>query len=181
MFFFVSQVLDLSETFQEEECGPGNGDHGNEVFIPAEGILNNSMSNNHPEEIIAELSEPVCECSDTTQGEALLMILTFGLRHSFSYAAIVDTISFMNNLHQWEVIPATLYYLFKYVEPDTSSDMYHIVCPKCGVYLTGLSKANLNVQVTCACGTVIEKARETEGIAEALKYRFLERRLMRMG
>lgn len=124
------------------------------------------------------------------------MILSLGLRHCFSYNAMVDIIALMNQLLQREVIPATLYSFFKFAEPNTSTDMYHIICSACGVYLKSLQKDSLNDKITCACGSVIEKAKNasdffmtlgmknqmmklmpSEGIAQALTYRFTRKKI----
>lgn len=143
LFFQGSEAIDIDEA----------------IFEPAVGILDNNDRNNQPEEIIAELNEPVCNCSNTTQGEALIMVLTLGFRHNMSYVAMVDNLGLLNNVLQREVIPANIYHLLKHVEPEKTEDLYHIVCPQCGVYLQALSKENLDSEVNCECGFVIENAK----------------------
>ncbi|KAJ1519780.1 hypothetical protein ONE63_005034 [Megalurothrips usitatus] len=130
----------------------------------------------------------LCNCSEATQGEVLVAVLSLGLRHSLSYKAMVDILKLFNVIYQREVIPATLYYLLKFSEPTRSQEHVHPVCPDCGDFL---GRATNESEIVCDCGCRLTSPKKSKnlimtlgmkeqiknlfempGIAEALSYRF---------
>ncbi|KAE8752351.1 hypothetical protein FOCC_FOCC000823 [Frankliniella occidentalis] len=183
-----------SDSDNHENSEESDSDNHDNIFIPAEGILGDNQVQN--EIHIREQDDPVCRCTDITVGEVLFMSLSLGFRHVLSFNAIKDYIAMLNTIFKKEVIPATLYNLLKFAEPDRSQDLYHIYCPNCHTYLLGVQEEDLSREISCTCGWQIEKAKsadsffmslgmesqlkkllEKDGIAENLNYRFTRQKI----
>ena len=117
--------------------------------------------------------------------------LTIGLRHNFSWEAIVDVLEGFNVILSHEAIPSTKYKVQKYFPVETDEIMYHHYCPNCRRYL-GTNKDDDPI-VECSCGAdssvptkfflslnfavQIKKLLESEDIQKNLEKRFLRKKL----
>jgi hypothetical protein len=81
------------------------------------------------------LNNPLCQCTSTTEGDAFLMCLALGMRHSLSWLAMVDILKMVNSLFGSKVIDASKYFLLKYMEMGKEDTTFHIFCEKCEFYL----------------------------------------------
>ena len=96
------------------------------------------------------LREPVCKCSSISRAEAMLIFLTIGLRHNFSWEAIVDILEGFNVILGHEAIPSTKYKVQKYFPVETEEITYHHYCPNCRCYLGTNNDDDPIIQ--CSCG-----------------------------
>ncbi|KAE8741363.1 hypothetical protein FOCC_FOCC012492 [Frankliniella occidentalis] len=140
------------------------------------------------EQRYGEMRDTLCDCTETTQGETLLAVLSLGLRHSLSYAAMTDILQMINVLYKREVVPSSYYYLLKHAEPSRVHEQMHPICPECANYI---GEAATESAMQCDCGHVLQSPLrckqfvmslgmkqqikdllEKPGISEALNYRF---------
>lgn len=174
--------------------GFGNVSLREDVFAPVTAVNDNVRVE---EEVCAgELSGKMCNCTDTTQGEVLLMVLSLGLRHSLSYKAMVGIFSLINKIFKRKAIPATYYSLLKYAEPKRSQEHIHPLCSECNDYIGQSANVLGSEAVECDCGFTMKsplKAKnfvmtlgmkqqikelfESPDVAGSLNYRFDRQKL----
>lgn len=71
-----------------------------------------------------------------TRGEILLMILTLAVRHSLTWAAIIDLLKMINKLfNRRDAVPEINYKLLQYISIEMNSMKYHFYCRNCKTYL----------------------------------------------
>ena len=81
------------------------------------------------------LREPVCKCSSVSRAEEMLIFLAIGLRHNFSWEAIVDVLEGFNVILSHEAIPSIIYKVQKYFPVEIEEITYHHYCSNCRRYL----------------------------------------------
>lgn len=135
------------------------------------------------------LNDKVCPCTEVTRGDVLMMVMFLGMRHSLTWAAIVDTLKLINRIFSKNVVPDTKYALGKYFPAQMETLKYHLFCPKCLKYLD--ERSNIQENVTCGCGTTVDVKKtdsffiefslesqlcnlfKNKSVTNALKYRFI--------
>lgn len=95
------------------------------------------------------LNEKLCQCTSTTKGQAMMMAILLGQRHSLSWVAILDVINLINNLYDSDVLPSSKYKLFKYLSVSEDSFTHHIFCTNCEMYLGERVNFKTNEIFTC--------------------------------
>nr|CAD7407315.1 unnamed protein product [Timema cristinae] len=91
-------------------------------------------------------------CTTTTVGEVLIMILSLALKHSLTWVAVLDIISMINIIFNFDIIPKTKYFIKK-IFSSGNSVLYHIYCPKCKALIG--KKETLKNEELCVCGHII--------------------------
>jgi len=81
-----------------------------------------------------ELSERLCDCTNTVIGNIIFMCLVLELRHNLTWETQIDILQMVNSNDKKD-IPETKYKYFQYIEKEKKSISYHIYCPTCEVYL----------------------------------------------
>lgn len=112
--------------------------------------------NHHQRNVL--LDAPLCPCTTTTEGDAFLMCLALGMRHNFSWKAIVDILKLINVLFSREVIHASKYYLTKFFDAGEDSAVIHMYCSKCEVNLG--TKALVQEQLILQCNNCGEPVKD---------------------
>lgn len=81
------------------------------------------------------LDRPLCDFVSTTKAEALLLILSFAMRHSLSGVAIVDLLQLINVLFGINVLSSSKYLFQKVFGKITNMLNFHFYCPSCNSYI----------------------------------------------
>lgn len=103
-------------------------------------------------------SEALCQCTSTNRGEAVMAVMTLGIRHSLTWIGIVDILKTINALFGNDVVPATKYKLFKYFSIDKDYFRYNIICPHCESLLGKQYEVSTTEMKTCKCGHEVNVA-----------------------
>lgn len=89
------------------------------------------------------------------------MCLGLGLRHSLPWTAIVDMLEMINCLFGQEVVKATKYFFWKYMEAGKGRVLYHWYCHYCHRFLE--SKKDLSEAFSdCRCGKAASEVRKAK-------------------
>lgn len=94
-----------------------------------------------------------------TRGEVLLMCLALAIRHSFTWAAIIDLLKLINKLfNSRNAVPETKYKLLQHVPTEIDSLKYHFYCRNCNTYLGERTKIKSHNSIICTCGLVVDES-----------------------
>lgn len=142
------------EFIEEEELEEQYNDEQEEQNIPVGNIL--GQDGNGPREPL--LNTPLCQCTTTTEGDALLMCLALGMRHNLSWVALVDVLKLVNKLFGHKVIAESKYFLFKYFDKmkDPDSAQIHLYCPQCNNYMGVQNLMDPQKEQRCQCGKQVK-------------------------
>lgn len=119
-------------------------------------INNAGAVRNEPRQAL--LNNVLCPCTETTEGDALLMCLALGMRHNLSWVALVDILKFANKLFGRKVVSSSKYFLLKYFDQLKEHDtaVVHVYCPKCEINI-GVQNLNQEELVrVCECGAQVK-------------------------
>ena len=137
------------------------------------------------------LQKTVCKCSKVSRAEAMVIFLIIGLRHNFTWEAIVDVLEGLNVVLGHEAVPSTKYKIQKYFPVENEEIAYHIYCSRCRSYLGKKDDDHFNE--SCSCGidsneptkyfvslnfaSRLKKLLETKSVKKNLEKRFSREKL----
>ncbi|XP_034944122.1 uncharacterized protein [Chelonus insularis] len=120
--------------------------------------MNNDIHND--DEATFLLSQRLCECTNTTRGEAVMMVLLLGAQHSLTWTAIIDILSMINTLFGTNVVPASKYKLLKNLSVPDDAVKYHLYCPECQQYIEERADLKIATPLSCTnCEETIPKSK----------------------
>ncbi|KAK6492328.1 hypothetical protein HHUSO_G4649 [Huso huso] len=87
-----------------------------------------------------DLNFNLCDFVSTTKAEALLMVMTFAMRHSLTGVAVVDLLQIINKLFEREVVPDTKHLFSKVFSKSCELTKFHFYCTFCQTYVGNYCK-----------------------------------------
>lgn len=97
-----------------------------------------------------ELLESICECSSTTKGDVVMMVMDLAKKYFWSWNEIIDVFTFIDFLHP-NVLAMTKYKLFKFLNFKELNYKYHIFCEHCQIFVKVLNREDFNASFEAEC------------------------------
>uniref|UniRef100_A0ABD2WAA5 DUF4218 domain-containing protein n=1 Tax=Trichogramma kaykai TaxID=54128 RepID=A0ABD2WAA5_9HYME len=93
------------------------------------------------------LNERIRKKTNTSNGEIILMCMLLAIRHSFTWAALLDVMDLINKLFDEDIIKMSKFKLMQFFPGRKDWYVYHLYCPNCKQYIG--NRDELSTVVAC--------------------------------